>query len=74
MISPRNMGTSPTRRYDEDADVLYIELDSPMTGGQAEFDNEEIFIFRDGESDEVIGFAIHSYKIYWPLRAQQSTP
>jgi hypothetical protein len=44
-----------------------LRIDLGMTGKVVapEFDEQEVFVFRDLDSQEILGFEIHSFDSYW---------
>jgi len=69
----KNLGTiamETGRRYDAEGDVLYLDLRRPTSGTSAEFDDEEIFVFRSLDGGDTVGFAIPHYAKYWQKNLQ----
>lgn len=62
---PHHATMAPSYRLDTASDVLYLDFGAPNAPRSAEFDENELFVFRDMESGIVVGFAIHAFNSYW---------
>lgn len=53
-------GTYPINKYDDAHDVLHVYLKS-QRDAFADEEQKDIYVFRNDESDEIVGFTIIDY-------------
>ena len=61
----------PVTLYDQEGDVLTIELSSVPGPLSAEFDEQEITVHRVEGTQEVVSFDILFYQKYWASRLDE---